>query len=151
VDTPFNSFLTDRTRETMFINPTNVIELFNICQSLKSGKTAGSDNIAMNVIKKSFEFIAQPLTQIINLSLSSGIYPYLLKIAKVIPVFKTDNPEDFTNYRPISLLSNFSNIFEKVMHNRIIDFVNRLEILYPLQFWISKEPFHSLFTYIPDE
>ena len=135
----------------MFINPTNVIELFNICQSLKSGKTPGSDNIAMNVIKKSFEFITQPLTQIINLSLSSGIYPYLLKIAKVIPVFKTDNPEDFTNYRPISLLSNFSNIFEKVMHNRIIDFVNRLEILYPLQFWISKEPFHSLFTYIPDE
>ena len=34
VDTPFNSFLTDRTRETMFINPTNVIELFNICHSL---------------------------------------------------------------------------------------------------------------------
>jgi hypothetical protein len=94
----------------MFINPTNVIELFNICQSLKSGKTAGSDNIAMNVIKKSFEFIAQPLTQIINLSLSSGIYPDLLKIAKVIPVFKTDNPENFTNYRPISLLSNFSKL-----------------------------------------
>jgi hypothetical protein len=63
----------------MLISPTNVIELSNICQSLKSGKTAGSDNIAKNVIKKSFEFIAQPLTQIINLSRSSGIYPDLVK------------------------------------------------------------------------
>jgi hypothetical protein len=60
-------------------------------------KTAGSHNIAMNVIKNSFKFIGQPLTEIINLSLSIGIHPDLLKIAKI----------DFTNYRPISLLSIF--------------------------------------------
>ena len=92
----------------------------------------------MDIIKKSFEFIAQPLTEIINRSLLNGIYPDLLKLAKVIPIFKTGNSANFSNYRPISLLSNFSKIFEKVFYNRIIDFVNRFEILYPLQFGFPK-------------
>ena len=78
VDTPFNSFLTARISETIFIHPTDITELYNIYQSLKSGKTAGSDNLAMNVVKKSIEFIAQPLIHIINYSLLSGIYPDLL-------------------------------------------------------------------------
>ena len=137
VDTPFNSFLTARISETIFIHP-DITELYNICQSLKSGKAAGSDNIAMNVIKKSIEFIAQPLIHIINCSLLSGIYPDILKLAKLIPVFKANDPENFSNYRPISLLSNFSKIFEKVMHNRITDFVN--------QFEIPEKSFNRLFT-----
>ena len=92
----------------------------------------------MNVIKKSIEFIAQPFIHIINCSLLSGIYPDLSKLAKVIPVFKANDPENFSNYRLISLLTNFSKIFEKVMHNHITDFVNQFEILYPLQFGFRK-------------
>ena len=77
VDIPFNSFLTDRISETIFIYPTDITEVSNICQSLKSGKSAGADDITMDIIKKSFKFIAQPLTEIINGSLLSGIYPDL--------------------------------------------------------------------------
>ena len=69
VDIPFNSFLTDRISETIFLYPTDITEVSNICESLKSGKSAGSDDITMNIIKKSFKFIAQPLTEIINGSL----------------------------------------------------------------------------------
>ena len=58
----------------------------------------------MDIIKKLLEFIAQPLTEIINGSLLSGIYPDLLKLAKVIPIFKTGDSTNFSNYRPISLL-----------------------------------------------
>ena len=98
----------------------------------------------MNAIKLSFEFIVYPLVQIINRSISNGVFPDKLKIAKVIPVFKTDNPEYFINYRPISLLTNFLKFYEKVMHNRITNFVDRFEILYHLQFGFRKN--HSTVT-----
>jgi hypothetical protein len=94
---PFSTFLSNRIKDSKFLNPT-VTELTNICHSLKLGKTAGFDNIAMNAIKLSFEFIVYPLVQIINRSISNGVFPDKLKIAKVIPVFKTDNPEYFINY-----------------------------------------------------
>ena len=144
VNTPFSTFLSNHIKDSIFLNPTNVTELTNICHSLKSGKTAGFDNIAMNAIILSFEFIVYPLVQIINRSISNGVFPDKLKIAKVTPVFKTDNPEYFINYRPISLLTNFSKFYEKVMHNRITNFVNGFEILYHLQFGFCKN--HSTVT-----
>jgi hypothetical protein len=80
-NTPFSTFLSNRTKDSIFLNPTNVTELTNICYSLKSGMTAGFDNIAMNAIKLSFEFIAYPLVQIINRSISNGVFPDKLKTA----------------------------------------------------------------------
>ena len=61
----------------------------------------------MYIIKKSFDLLANPLVNIINLSLSTGIFPDKLKTAKIIPIFKTGNKQLFTNYRPTSLLTNF--------------------------------------------
>ena len=57
----------------------------------------------MYVIKKSFDLLLQPLANIINLSLCEGIFPEKLKIAKVIPILKSEDQNCFTNYRPISL------------------------------------------------
>ena len=61
-------------------------------------------------------FIVKPLTHIINLSLSMGIVPERIKIAKVIPVYKKGDPEVSDNYRPVSVLSGFSkiNVFERI-------------------------------------
>jgi hypothetical protein len=98
----------------------------------------------MNAIKLSFEFIVYPLVQIINRSISNGVFPDKLKIAKVIPVVKTDKTEYFINYRPISLLTIFSKFYEKVMHNRLTNFVDRFEILFHLQFGFRKN--HSTVT-----
>ena len=76
----------------------------------------------MHIIKNTFEIVSEPLKNIINLSFSNGIFPDKLKVAKGIPVFKVDEPDLFTNYRSNSLLPNFSKFFEKVMHNRLVDF-----------------------------
>ena len=67
---------------------------------------------------------------IINLSLHKGVFPDKMKLAKVIPVYKAEDPNLFANYRPISLLSNFSKFFEKVMYNRLIEFAETYNILY---------------------
>jgi hypothetical protein len=57
-----------------------------------------------------------------------------MKIAKVTPIFKSDAHEEFSNYRPISLLPNFSKILEKLMFNRLTNFLNKYEILYEQQY-----------------
>jgi Notch-like protein len=130
----FRSFLDLSYSESMFLCPTNKNELQDICYSFKTGKAPGFDNVSMYVIKKSFNLLVQLLANIINLSLCMGIFPEKLKIAKVILIFKSGEQNSFTNYRPISLLSNFSKFFEKVMHNRLTSYIERHEILYSLQF-----------------
>ena len=76
----------------------------------------------MDIIKSNL--ISQALANVINLFLVKGVFPYKLKIAKLIRVFKAGDFQYFTNYHPISLLSNFSNLFERVMHNRITNFLD---------------------------
>ena len=90
-----------------------------------SGKAPSYDNISMLVIKHSFHLISAPLANIINLSSQKGIFPDKLKIAKVIPICKVDDPSHFKNYGPTSLLSNFSKFFEKGTYNRMIEFAEQ--------------------------
>ena len=75
--------------------------------SFKVGKAPGVDGIPMQLIKGSFQFISQPLMRIINLSLQSGIFPDRSKTAKVVPIYKADDPELFKNYRPFQFYQDF--------------------------------------------
>ena len=88
----------------------------------------------MKTIHQSLQNIIQRFVSIINLSLSTDVFPVSLKIAKVIPVFKADDPTLFSNYRSISILPAFSKIFEKDMFNRQTEFLNLHNILYSKQF-----------------
>ena len=74
------------------------------------------------------------LSQIINESFRIGIFTDKLKIATVIPIFKKGDASKNSNYRPISLLSVFSKIFEKIMHERLYNFLELHEILFQMQF-----------------
>ena len=69
-----------------------------------------------------------------NKSVSQGVYPSKLKHAKVIPVYKSDDETDPGNYRPISLLSNFNRIFEKVMFKRLKIFLDQNNIFFRSQY-----------------
>ena len=79
------------------------------------------------------------LETICNLSFSTGIFPAILKTAKVIPIHKKDFKPEVLNYRPISLLSNIDKIFEKLMHSRLIEFLEERQILYYKQFGFWKD------------
>ena len=64
-----------------------------------------------------------------NISVQQGKYPTKLKISKVVPVFKADDETDPNNYRPISLLSNLNRIFEKLMYSRLIQYIEKRNLL----------------------
>ena len=144
VNHSFTSFLSDNSNSPITILPTNQFELYNICRAFKLKKSSGYDNIPMHIIKKSFDIICQPLVNLINLSLTTGIFPDKLKIAKVIPIYKMGDNDCFANYRPISLLANFSKFFEKVMYNRLLEFIEKHDILYSSQFGFREKHSTSL-------
>ena len=75
-----------------------------------------------------------PLTHIINKSLKEGVFPSELKLATVVPIFKAGDTNKITNYRPISVLSFFSKVLEKIIYNKLIEFMDHNDILYSYQF-----------------
>ena len=95
---------------SMFINPVNEAEVISIIQLCKSKDSMDYDDISMWVLSRIAPQVVKPLVHMFNLSLATGIFPREMKIAKVIPLFKNGNNSDFSDYRPISLLSQFSKI-----------------------------------------
>ena len=94
-------------------------EIRKIIKALKSKNSFEYDEITSRIIKVSAPFINSPLTYICNAALSSGIFPDRLKYAIVKPIYKKGNRQDISNYRPISLLTTFSKIFERLIFNRL--------------------------------
>ena len=101
---------------------------------MKPGKGLGPNSLPTSLLKLTEKVISKPLSIIINNSFEHGEFPDIFKIAKVIPVYKKGSKLDRTNYRPISLLSNISKIFEKLMHTRLYGFLNKFNRLYKYQF-----------------
>lgn len=97
--------------------------------SLKNKQSRGFDDIPISVIKKAKSQILKPLTHCINSSLITGSFPEKLKIAKIIPIFKSGKTEEIASYRPISLLPSFSKIFEKVVYRQMIQYLEGNNLL----------------------
>ena len=127
---------------TIFLKQATNDEILRIISKLNSN-TPGHDEICLNDISLVIDILINPLTHIINLSLSQGIFPEELKRAKIIPLYKASDPMLFSNYRPISLLPLFSKVLERIMYNRLIEFINKYKILYKYQFGFRKD--HSTY------
>ena len=129
----------------LFLNPVDESEIQNIFKTLKNA-APGYDEIKMEPLKLVLEYIIVPLCHVCNLSLSQGIFPDELKIANVIPLHKKDDSMQFSNYRPVSLLCSLSKVFEKIMYNRLVAFLETYKILYEYQFGFRKS--HSTYLAI---
>ena len=123
---------------TFFLSPTDSAEVESITSDLKR-QICRPYNVPCDLLKMLNELISPLLVTLINESFSIGILPDKLKIAKVIVLHKKGATDDPSNYRPISLLSVFSKIFEKIMHKRLHNFLEVNDILCPLQFGFRKK------------
>ena len=92
-----------------------------------------------NLLKYHKSIFSNILVTLINKSFTDGTFPDLLKLANVIPVYKKKDKVLCSNYRPISLLSNISKIYEKVFHSRIYEFFEQNDIFYVHQFGFRKK------------
>ena len=126
---------------SLFFNPTSEEEIIRIVKQLKNTNSTSVDNICQHIIKKTIYAVARPLKHIINLSLTTGKVPNQLKVAKIVPIFKTGDPYDISNYRPISLLPCFSKLLEKIVYIRLYKFLERNNIFYEHQY--GFRPNHS--------
>ena len=132
------SYLGNRLTESIYLAPVNENEIGQLIKSLKD-TAAGFDDINAMCLKISSQFLVKPLTHICNLSLSQGIFPEQLKIANVIPLYKSDDSMLFNNYRPVSVLCVVSKIFEKIMYNRVTTFLEMFQILHGNQYGFRKK------------
>ena len=116
------------TSQSAFFENTDREEVLKIIKSLKDTSSVGVDGIPTSVIKLSSEVICSPIASLFNNFLANGCFPNLLKVGKVIPVYKGGERNIFSNYRPISLLTNFSKIFEKLIYVRLKSFMAKQNI-----------------------
>ena len=110
-------------------------------QTLPSKNSCWLDGISSKLIKIIEPAIIKSLTLLINQVLNTGIFPDELKIAKVIPIFKKDDPILFKNYRPISLLSTISKIIEKIIFTQLSLYFNENKVIFDNQY--GFRPRHS--------
>ena len=120
--------------ESFFFEPTSPIEISNIIDSLDMNKSTGPNSIPVYILKIMKEFFSKWLSIIINMSFELSIFPDFLKVAKIIPLHKKDSKLKHTNYRPISLLSVFSKIFEKTIYKRMYGFLTKKNLIYHKQY-----------------
>ena len=107
--TKFTKFMRgDRLSQSIFLSATNEEEI-TMCIKLLNNGSPGWDNISSKTIKTSCPLIIQPLTHIFNLSLFSGVFPDELKIARIISLFKSGDPQNFSNYRPVCVVDSIKN------------------------------------------
>ena len=118
----------------MEIKQLSMNELKDAFFSLKINKSPGYDDISFNVLRKCFSSLCEPLKYLFNLPTEKGSFPDDLKIAKVTPIYKAHDKSDLSNYWPIYVLPCFSKILERIMYNRLCQYLSEIKILYPKQF-----------------
>lgn len=119
--------------------PTTIEEVTKIIDNLDSNTGCGIDGISAKTIKCIKSEIVNSLTVCINTCLNRGVFPDSLKIAKVIPIYKSGNKFDPYNYRPISVLPVISKIFERILYIRLQSHLNSIQFLYHKQYGFRSQ------------
>ena len=130
-------YLLNRNNNNFTLSPITNEEILEIITHLDN-KSTGPQSIPVNLLKLIADLILIPLSNIIANSFNSGVFPDPLKTSKVIPIHKGDSADQVNNYRPISLLSIFDKIIEKVMYKRLYSFLEQHDILFQNQFGFRK-------------
>jgi hypothetical protein len=130
----------------MQLAPVTTKEISEIIKYLKWKNSHGYDKVPMRILKISLPFIISPLTYICNKSLSTGLFPTHLKYSEINPIFKKGSKTEMSNYRPISLLTSFSKVFE-VIYNRVHSHIKANNISAKEQYGFRHNSFTEIASY----
>lgn len=144
------------TEKSFVLLDTDEHEIGQIIAGMRDGCAVGCDNISNRLLKTYKHVFVPPLTHIFRRCLYEGIFPKCLKKAVVVPIFKSGDKESVNNYRPISLLPSLSKILEKIINTRLIKYLEKNNLLSPLQFGFranmsAADAVHTLTDFIAEE
>ena len=137
-----SEYMTNEIIHSLFLFPVTESEINVILMSLKDS-ALGYDGIKLGPLKIVMSQLTKPLVYICNMSLQEGLFPQERKRANVVPLYKKDNSMLFTNYSPVSLLCILSKVFERIMYDRVIGYLEEYRILFEYQFGFRKR--HSTY------
>ena len=118
----------------MFLHPTTRQEILTLINNLPNKTSSGYDNISNNLLKLISTQIIVPLEIIFNKSIEEGIFPSNMNKADIVPLYKSKDKQECSNYRPISLLITLSKLLEKVVYKRVYHFLEKTGQINPSQY-----------------
>ena len=113
------------------ISPTQLMETVKL---LKNKSSFGEDYLSNKLLKVAIPYLLTPLTALVNMSITTGYVPEQIKLAKIIPLFKEGDAQEFTNYRPIAIISSVGKLIEKIVHIKLTNYLESDNLLHPNQF-----------------
>ena len=129
IPTSHTHYLNNATESTFNFKIIDNATTMQYLSKITNSHSCGHDNISSSTLKCIAHEICQCLTLIINQSITTGIFPENLKIAKVVPIYKKDDQSQIKNYRPISVLPVISKIFENAMHSQLMEYFTSHKLL----------------------
>ena len=139
VNKNYITYMDERVLNSFFAAPVESDEVIEMINKLNTNKACGPNSIPSKILKNNSELLADPVKMLLNMSIIDGNFPEMLKKADVCPIYKKNDKTKCENYRPISLLSNLSKIYERTMHTRIYDFLEISNVFYKFQFGFRKK------------
>ena len=100
VVTCHKDYIKDKINSSLYFTPVSKEEVIKVVNNFKSKKSRSNGEVNMAIVKLLIHSIKLPLLHICNLSLAKGVFPDKMKIARVIPIYKSGNANEFNNYRP---------------------------------------------------
>ena len=131
----FKKYLKNRVPNSIFLSSCTEDEVSKVIQTFESSKAS---DMSISLIKNCSKYISGHLSGFCNFFITNGVFPCILKIGKITPVFKKGDSQFLDNYRPISTLPLFGKILEKLIYNRLYSFFNSMNIIYEKQFGFRK-------------
>ena len=135
----FTDFLGKENRASMFLKLIEPHEILKEIAKICLRKSMGYDNIAPKIVKWGAELFSPILLNIFNKCIEMGYYPDGMKIGQVAPVYKKGEQNDNNNYRPITVLTQFNQIFEHLLSKRFLSFFEKFDIISKKQFGFLKK------------
>lgn len=134
----YANFMNESTCDSAFLAPVTLNEIVSAFLSLKNSGCPDVDGLEIRPIKYVLDLVSPVLEHVFNLIFTAGTFPKQLQMAKVIVLHKGGDKNEFTNYRPIAILPIFSKGLEKLIHTRMISFLDRHKIITTAQFGFVK-------------
>ena len=134
---PFQHYLRTPTTSKFNLQNTNANEILNVTNKLPTKTSSGHAQISCKILKEIKDIISEPHALLTNQVFNNNIFPAKIKLAKVIPLHKKVT-SSIENYRPISLLSSFSKVIEKIIFNQLSNFFQCNNLFYNSQYGFRK-------------